>query len=82
MVHTTDSLCKDNADINDFELGAQATVLGLGNGISNKNLVNCRSVDASDRVAAENPVGEKGVHLGSTFALQQLGSTSKGIAGV
>lgn len=82
MVHTTDSLGKDGADINDLELGAQATVLGLRNGIRNKDLVNGRSVDASNRITAENTVGEKSVDLGSTFALQELGSTGKGVASV
>lgn len=82
VVHAANGLGKDGADVNDFELGAQASVLSLWDRVGDENLVNGRGIDASDGVAAKDAVGEQGVHLGSTLTLQELGRTSNGVAGI
>ena len=63
----------------DFELGASAQVLRLGNAIGHNNLVQSTGIDAVNGVTAKNTVCHESVDARSAFLLQKLSGASDGV---
>ena len=70
VVRPTDSLAEQGSDLENLELGAKTTMLVLRNGVCDNNAIKGTGVDTGNGIAAENAVGEQGVHGVGTFALE------------
>jgi hypothetical protein len=82
VVHTSDSFSKNVAHLKHFQLGASRLVFCLINSVGYHDLVERTGVDAIDRVAAQDAVGDERIHLVRTFLLQKLCSTGDGVRGI
>jgi hypothetical protein len=65
-----------------LQLGAQAHVLVLRHRVGHDHLIDGRSVDAGNGIAAEDAVREQGVDGSGALLLKELGGPGDGVAGV
>jgi len=82
MVNATDRFSEDTADVQDLKLGTQFLVLLLWHAVRDDDLVDRRSIDAGNRIAAEDAVGEKRVDVCGALAFHKLGGAGNCVGGV
>jgi hypothetical protein len=82
MMHTTDCLGEEPADLQNFQLGTQTGVVVLRNAVGYNNLVKCGGIDTGNGIATEYAMGEQGVHLGCALLFQQFCSAGDCIGGI
>lgn len=82
MVNSANSFSKDGRNVQYLQLGAQTTMLVLGNRIGHNDLVNGRCIKTGDCVATEDTVGEQSIDFGCSLLLQELRSSCDGVGSV
>lgn len=82
VVNTTDRLGKNAANLENLEFWASSLVLLLWNRVGNNDLVNSGGVEAGQSISGEDTVGNQRIDVGSTLALDKLGSTGDSVAGI
>ena len=82
VVNTADGLGKNATNLENLELWASSLVLLLWHGVGDNNLVNSRGVEAGQGISGEDTVGDQRIDVGSTLALDKLGSAGDSVAGI
>lgn len=82
MVDTSDGLGENLGYVQHFQFGASLPVDVLGDGVGDNDLVDGGGVDACDRIAAQDAVGEQGIDRGGALLLQELRGSRDGVGGV
>lgn len=82
VVNTTDRLGKNATNLQNLEFWASSLVLLLWNRVGNNDLVNSRGIKAGQGISGEDTVGDQRIDIGSTLALDKLGSTGDSVAGI
>lgn len=82
VMDSADGFGENGGNFENLELGAQPTMLVLRDRVGDHNLVNGRSIDASNGISTEDTMGEQSVYSSSALTLEKLGGSGNGVARV